>query len=118
MKIEYFGTTLYYRGVAYISGPISKMPELNKPAFFAAQDTLEAKGYEVLNPFELCQEIRAKDYATMQDYWCACMKACIKSMMDADVIFVLDGYTGSTGAMIEWELSKSLHIPVKSIHNA
>lgn len=104
--------------VAYISGPISKMPDLNKPAFFAAQDTLEAKGYEVLNPFELCQEIRAKDFATLQDYWDACMKCCIKSMMDADVVFVLDGYTESDGAMIETNLAKDLHIPVKSIHKA
>ena len=36
--------------VAYISGPISGKPNLNHPAFFAAEEKLKAAGYEVFNP--------------------------------------------------------------------
>lgn len=102
--------------VAYISGPISKMPDLNKPVFFDAQAKLEAKDYKVLNPFEICAHIRADRYETLRDYWCACMKECIKKMMECDIVYVLEGYTGSEGAMIEWDLCNSLNIPVKPIH--
>jgi hypothetical protein len=37
----------------YISGPMSGLPNLNFPAFYAAQAKLEAEGYKVVNPAEI-----------------------------------------------------------------
>lgn len=34
----------------YISGPMTGLPEFNYPAFFAAAEALEARGYETINP--------------------------------------------------------------------
>lgn len=40
-------------GVAYISGPMSGLPELNYPAFFAAEDRVKDQYSKVLNPARL-----------------------------------------------------------------
>ncbi len=98
--------------IAYISGPISKITEGNKAAFDFAQTVLEREGYEVLNPHEICQEINRKDYDTDKRFWNACMRACLKSMMDADVIVMLPGFTMSDGAQVELDNAKRLDFGV------
>lgn len=96
--------------VAYISGPISKIPGGNKDAFKHAQILLEHREYEVLNPHEICQELRERDFANAEDFWQACMKACIKSMMDADICVLLPGWTDSRGATMEASVCRDLGI--------
>lgn len=97
---------------AYISGPISKVPGGNKEAFKDAQQALEREGYEVLNPHEICSELRRSDFDTDKAFWNACMRACLKSMMDADVIVMLPGFTCSDGAEMELETAKRLDFKV------
>lgn len=106
-----------YKPVIYISGPISRIPGGNKEAFRDAQALLEQTGHEVLNPHEICQELRRSDFKTDKEFWNACMKACIKCMMDADMVFVLPGYTESQGAMWELENARKFDIPVFILEN-
>lgn len=89
----------------YLSGPISGMPDLNRPAFAAAQEALEAAGYVVVNPLDVTQATN----------WQQCMRDDIKALMDCEGVATLDGWEGSTGAVIEVELAMKLRMPVKPV---
>lgn len=101
--------------VVYISGPISKIIDGNRQAFFDAQQLIESKGFEVLNPHDICSELRPRDYASPEEFWQACMKACIKCMMDADLCVLLPGFTDSRGAVMEASICRDLGIKTMSL---
>ena len=89
----------------YISGPMSNLPDLNRPAFNAKAAELRALGHEVVNPAEL-PEIPGGEWA---DY----MKADIKLLLDCEAIYMLDGWEDSKGVQIEYELAWSLHMKIE-----
>lgn len=74
----------------YLSGPITGMPDKNRPLFAAEAARLRALGYEVVSPHEL-------GFAD-DDTWEHCMRGCIKALMDCDVIVLLPGWADSRGA--------------------
>jgi hypothetical protein len=76
----------------YISGPISNMPDLNRPAFARAAKMLQESGYEPVNPFDVCPEPAS---------WEEAMRADIKALMDCDGIALLPGWEKSRGARLE-----------------
>jgi hypothetical protein len=77
----------------YISGPMTGLPGLNKPAFLAAEKALKVKGYEVLNPVRNA----LPDTAPWEDH----MRADIIMLMRADGVALLDGWEKSRGAKKE-----------------
>ncbi len=88
----------------YLSGPITNIPALNKPAFSAAAIYLRAAGFEVINPHDL---------APSTSSWRAAMRACIAELArSADIVLMLDGWADSRGATIERQLAENLGIPV------
>ena len=89
----------------YISGGISGYPDLNRPAFDAAQDALKGHGYEVVNPFEV----------TTSTDWHTCMKDDIKALLSCDGVATLDGWERSRGAKIEIGLAMKLDMPVRPV---
>lgn len=88
----------------YVAGPISNMPNLNKKAFAKTTKKLRKHGFIVFNPHELCKGIPAKK-------WKKCMRICIKKLMDADMVVLLDGWDKSRGASIENNLATAIGIP-------
>jgi hypothetical protein len=90
----------------YISGPISNMPDLNRPAFSHAAQSLRASGYEVVNPFDVCPAPAS---------WEEAMRADIKAMLDCDAIGLLPGYARSRGAMLELQIAEALGMKVMRI---
>ena len=91
----------------YIAGPISGMPDLNKPEFADMADKLRKAGFDAVNPHETCEGIEG---------WVECMKADIKQLMDCDYIILLDGWNNSRGCRIEIALCRELGI--KELKNA
>lgn len=94
---------------AYLSGPISRTADGNKEGFAFAQRFLEKHDFEVLNPHEICQELHRSQFESDKEFWNACMRACIKSMMDAEVIVMLPGFTSSDGAQMELDMAQRLN---------
>lgn len=93
--------------IAYLSGPITGMPQQNKPAFTRASDSLRESGYGVLNPFDLFAE-PAPVNPTREEkraYWQRAMRACLRVLPDADVIAVLPGWERSEGAREEHRIA-------------
>ncbi len=98
--------------VIYLSGPISKVPGGNKETFIDAQRVLEERGFEVLNPHQICAEIKRDWFQSEKEFWNACMRACLKSMMDAELIMMLPGFSNSDGASLELENARRLDFKV------
>ena len=86
----------------YISGPMTGLPDFNRPAFNAKAAELRALGHEVVNPAEL-PEIPGGTWA---DY----MKVDIKLMLDCEAIWMLPGWVNSKGACLEVHIADDLDL--------
>ena len=85
----------------YISGPISGLPyEEVEKAFNDAEIRLKDKGHEVVNPLN--------NGLPRESTWNEHMRADLKLLLDCDAIYMLDGWTNSKGAEIEYDLAIDL----------
>lgn len=82
----------------YISGPMTGLPDYNRPAFNAAAAKLRALGYEVVSPAE------QPERPTWEEY----MRHDIRLMMDCRSIVLLPGWESSKGARTEFSIAESL----------
>ena len=89
---------------AYLSGPMSGLPDMNYPAFNAEAARLRALGFHVENPAENPEQSSWEDY----------MKAAIVQMLGCEVVVMLPGWSESRGALIERELALRLGLKVIS----
>lgn len=92
--------------IAYISGPMSGLPDLNYPAFFAAEDRIKDQYSKVLNPARLVLDRGQKNT------WENWMRKAISMMMEATHIVLLPGWKKSKGARVEVLLAKLLKMTI------
>ena len=92
----------------YVSGGMSGLPDLNRPAFNKAAKALRKKGYQVVNPPEL-------DYNEPKRSWEDCLKRDIKHLMKCKEIATLQGWKKSRGANLEVYIGKALKYPVHPV---
>lgn len=85
----------------YLSGPMTGVPDLNRPAFNAAAKALRAKGYIVVNPPEL-------DKHNPQRSWEGCLRRDIVELMGCSLIATLPNWRKSRGATLEVFIGKAL----------
>ena len=93
----------------YISGKITGCPDLNKPKFEHAENELKKIYKKVINPHKLPDNHNKS--------WEAYMKACIIAMCKCDVVFLLDDWQQSKGAIVEVNLACELGIEIKPFEN-
>lgn len=89
---------------AYLSGPMSGLPDMNYPAFNAEASRLRDLGLHVENPAENPEQSSWEDY----------MKAAIIQMLSCEIVVMLPGWSESRGALIERELALRLGLKVIS----
>jgi len=94
----------------YISGPITGLPELNKPAFDREESRLRSMGLSVFNPQTIAPP---KEKLTGRDLWRHYMRECVKMIPECDRILMLPGWENSDGAKEERRIAKMLGIPVQ-----
>lgn len=88
----------------YISGPMTGLPDLNKPAFHGEAARLRALGFEVVDPAEL----DLGPDATWNDY----MRKDIAKLVECDGIVMLRNWSRSLGASIERRIAVDLGLKV------
>lgn len=88
----------------YISGPMSGKPDFNFPAFHSAAASLRSLGYEVHSPAELNLNTSLP--------WEVLMRHALRQMLLCDAIYMLEGWSNSKGAKIEWNLANGLNMIV------
>jgi hypothetical protein len=76
----------------YLSGPMTGLPDENRPAFNAEAARLRALGYQVENPAELNPPGTPRHI---------CMRVDIQALLGCDTIALLPGWTDSAGATVE-----------------
>jgi hypothetical protein len=90
----------------YISGPISKIAGGNFQQFALAQEQIEALGYNVLNPHEICRFIDPKLYQTDEEHREACMRECLAKLPYAHIVVTLKGWEYSKDARKEVNIAR------------
>lgn len=89
---------------AYISGPMTGLPDANYPAFSAAAARLRRMGITVVDPS--CNGLPAN--AAWQDH----MREDIRMLMECDSIHMLPGWSRSRGATLEHTIAVGLGFAV------
>lgn len=98
------------KGVLYLSGPMTGVKDLNRPAFAVAAKSLRRKGYRVINPPEL-------DKNNPQRTWEGCLRRDIVELMKCDKIGTLPRWRQSKGANLEVYIGKALSYKIKPWRN-
>lgn len=89
----------------YLSGPISGMPDGNRPAFDKAERELADCGYSVVNP-----AVHTVEGWTWEQY----LKHDLPLMLKCDGVAMLPGWWRSTGAKLEIDVAHRLKMPVRA----
>ena len=88
----------------YISGPITGIPDYNRPAFAAAARALENMGHEPVNPHDVTPFDPHMDWA---DY----LRNDLIALLGCDAITMLPGAHNSRGAALERHVADALGFP-------
>jgi len=89
----------------YISGPMTGIQELNRPAFMKAKRFYEMYPPEMNEEFEV---VIPHDLNVGVTDWKLCMENDIRELMTCDEVFMLEGWRHSPGARIESMIAKRL----------
>jgi len=92
--------------IAYISGPMTGLPDLNHPAFQAAAQRLRAQGVQVISPHEITPP-GAGPWS-----WAQHMRVDLAALLTCDVIVLLPGWETSRGAQLEKTVADALGLVV------
>lgn len=90
----------------YISGAITGIKNYEK-VFAAAEQFLIDNGYEVVNPVTISHE--------HDKTWHSYMKEDLKALLECDSVCMLPGWNESKGANIEYQLAKSMDMPISHL---
>ena len=88
----------------YIAGPMTGLPDFNRPAFAAAAAHLRALGLEAINPGELHPHTHLP--------WSFYMRSALAAMLTCDSILLLRGWTNSRGAKMEFQIANALGMSI------
>ncbi|TIT86795.1 MAG: DUF4406 domain-containing protein [Mesorhizobium sp.] len=86
----------------YIAGPMTDMPDFNRPAFRREAERLNSEGYAVLNPATLPDGLSQAQY----------MDICIAMVRCANTVFMLQGWEKSAGARAEHAMAEKLDLEI------
>lgn len=105
---------LHARRSVYLAGPMRGLPELNFPAFREAAADLRERGYQVVSPAEMDEELDGFDgkgdaeplpFATY-------MARDLPVVCGVDAVVVLPGWQQSRGAQLETLVAEGVGLPV------
>lgn len=89
----------------YIAGPMTGLPEFNKPAFFDAEEHLRQDGWLAANPAR--NELHP-GHLRGDDIWRYYMREAIKLLATCTNIALLPGWMESKGAKLEYLIAQNL----------
>ena len=92
--------------IIYLAGPMTGLPEFNRPAFFAEAKRLRAQGHKVLNPAEHFGGDTSLP-------WQAYMREGIAAVLMAECVRVLPGWENSKGARLEVAVAEAIGIEIQ-----
>ena len=94
---------MFHAKRCFISGPMTGKPDLNKQAFFEAEEKLRKAGFSVFNPARLGLEDGGFTDQMILGIDLAALSHC-------NYIYQLKGWSSSRGASAEWSYATSAGI--------
>ena len=93
----------------YLSGPMTGLPDYNRPAFDKLAADIRAEGKTDFNPAEVGERdvIRTRSWYMRKD---------IEALLKSDSVHVLQGWEKSEGAKLEIEIARQLELPIVFVH--
>lgn len=89
----------------YIAGKVTgELPEPTTDKFKKKQIELEGKGFDVVNPIEVVNNVN--------ENWHTAMEMCLQALESCDAIFMLPCYVDSKGAKVELKTAKEMGIQI------
>lgn len=98
----------------YISGPISGRVGGNAEAFAYAARTLEAAGYEAVNPLQIGVNALDPINPAPEEYR-QCLREDLRALLDCDGVAILPEWWLSVGARNEVQVAGILGLAVRSV---
>lgn len=93
----------------YVSGPVTGIPELNKPQFMEAELFVRSLGFQVWNP----QHIPSPEVPLEgDDLWKWYMHFCVRAIPLCDSMLMLPDWQNSKGAVWEHRIAKMLGLEI------
>jgi hypothetical protein len=94
----------------YLCGPMTGYADLNHPAFYAAEEQLKSKGYEVINPARMDEELGLDPHKGVMepDFLKDAAKRDLDAVMGCDGIVLLPEWEASKGAKAELAVAQWL----------
>jgi len=89
----------------YLSGPITGIPDSNRPLFASVAADLRRRGYDVVSPIE-------HDHLAAGNDWSDYLRKDLRLIADCDAIAVLPKWNRSRGARLEVYIAITLGMPV------
>lgn len=101
----------------YVAGPMTGIPAFNFPAFFAAEDELKNRGFDVINParkdgFDPTGMTGKEDLSTVGFDLRQVLAWDLEQVAKVDLVVVLPNYEVSRGARAEVATADALGVPV------
>lgn len=98
----------------YICGPMTGIEDLNHPAFFKAEEHLKYKGYDVINPARMDEELGLDPHTGVMDpeFLKDAAKRDLDAVMACDAVAVLPKWEESKGAKAEVAVAQWLGKPI------
>lgn len=93
----------------YISGPVTGIPELNRPQFMLAQRMLLSSGCSVFNPSHIDGPI---DPLKGDEMWQYYMHYCVQAIPSCHSMLMLPHWQNSKGAKEEHRIAKMLGLTI------
>jgi len=89
----------------YLSGPMTGLPDYNRPAFARVAEQLRSEGKTVFNP----GDIGPKENIMPRAWY---MRKDLDALLRSDSLYLLPGWEASEGAKLEVAIAKELELPI------
>lgn len=98
----------------YISGPMTGIEKHNFPAFDAAEQALQAAGWNVISPANIAREAGVNEDTVCEGKWLRdIQEQDITALLGCKAVYFLRGWQDSKGSNAEFQLAQWLKLEIK-----
>lgn len=90
----------------FISGPMTGLPAYNFPKFNLVAQQLRDKGYDVVNPVDICKKYSVEKVTSDQKVFDQMIQDQLHALAQCDMIYFLEGWEHSVGAQREYKYAR------------
>ena len=96
----------------FISGPMTGYPDFNFPLFNAVSKILIQKGFDVVNPVNICLKYKKEKVLSDKDVFTAMIDEQQKEERKCTVLLLLPGWEDSVGVRLELQTAIELKMKI------